>query len=167
MNPRQCVCTQLFLVFYSTDTTALRPGCFILLSGFRSALQGIPPIGTRVVDVLHITVENKKERKRKNKKKAPSQWRTKDAWGSGANNIYKRAPAVCSGAPACRKGTGGSPLEGALLCFTIQVGTPVIFFLHMRVLQTWTHGNKGLSLHSLNDLVENTAPQMFFSSRPS
>lgn len=32
-------------------------------------MQGIPPIGTRVVDVLHITVENKKERKRKNKKK--------------------------------------------------------------------------------------------------
>lgn len=69
MNPRQCVGTQLFLVFYSTDTTALRPGCFILLSGFRSALQGIPPIGTRVVDVLHITVENKRKGKGKIKKK--------------------------------------------------------------------------------------------------
>lgn len=68
MNPRQCVCTQLFLVFYSTDTTAPRPGCFILLSGFRSALQGIPSIGTRVVDVLHITVENKRKGKGKIKK---------------------------------------------------------------------------------------------------
>ena len=111
--------TVIFYFFYSTDRTAPRPGCFILLSGFQVSLAG------------NTTSWHKSGRctacrwKIKGKEKKKKSFFTVVDKGClrVRGKIYKRAPADCSGAPTCRKGTGGSPLEGTLLCFTIQVDT--------------------------------------------